>query len=103
MPIPRVDSMECHRELFNFANQRAIFLGDVCVSDTRLILIPSVWNLRVSMAAGLYALLGICVLRFAVDERIRKRLVLCCDYTECPKKGVPQCLHSVLGGISFLR
>lgn len=66
----------------------AIFLGDVSVSDARLILIPSVWNLRVSMAAGLYALLGICVLRFAVDERIRKRLVLCRDYTECPKKGV---------------
>lgn len=38
------------------------------------------------MAAGLYALLGICVLRFAADERIRKRLVLCRDYTECPKK-----------------
>lgn len=54
----------------------AVFLGDVSVSDARLILIPSVWNLRISMAAGLYALLGICVLHFAADERIRKRLVL---------------------------
>lgn len=50
------------------------------------------------MAAGLYALLGICVLRFAADGRIRERLVLYTDCTECPKKGVPQCLHFVLGG-----
>jgi len=64
-PISCVNSMECHCKLFNFANRRvnAIFLGDICVSDARLILIPSVWNLRVSIAAGLYALLGICVLR----------------------------------------
>lgn len=97
--------MECHVANYsNFANRRAsaIFLGDVCVSDARLILIPSVWNLRVSMAAGLYALLGICVLRFAADERIRKRLVLCRGYTECPKKGVPQYLYSVFGGILYL-